>query len=189
VNGLGDVLGLGDTLDQLGNELLNILVDDQATDGLHGLESAGGNVLLGDPHGLRDGGDQLGDTGGHLSLGDLDEGVEEVQSQQTLRELLGVAEGLEDSGQSSLDSVGVDGLSDGQTGSDGGSLDAGDLVTGTSQDGGQELNQERLNVGGNLGVLGNGLDGSQSLLADSGILLVVQLLGKSLEGPELLVSF
>ena len=36
VNGLGDVLRLGDTLDKLRNETLNILVDNETADLLHG---------------------------------------------------------------------------------------------------------------------------------------------------------
>jgi hypothetical protein len=86
-------------------------------------------------------------------------------------------------GQSGLDGVDVDRLSDGQTRSDGGVLDSGDLVAGRSEDAGQEDDQERLDAGGDLGVLGDGTDGVQGLVANGGILLVVKLLLERLNRP------
>lgn len=59
VNGLWDVLWLGDTLDELGNEAVDILVDDQSANLLHGAVGHLLDLWLGVPHRLRDDWDQV----------------------------------------------------------------------------------------------------------------------------------
>ena len=184
VNGLGDVLGLGDTLDELGNETLNITVDNKLAELLHGLVGTLLDLLLGIPHSLGDDGDELRDTETELDGGVLDEAVDEVEGGHLLGPLLGVADGVDEGSEGGLDGVGVDGISDGKSGSNGGVLDSGDLVTSGSEDAGEEGDQVRLNVGGNLAVLSNSLDGRKSLLASVGILLVGELLLERLNSPD-----
>ncbi|ROV98021.1 hypothetical protein VMCG_07082 [Cytospora schulzeri] len=183
VNSLGDVLGLSDTLDQLGNEPLNILVGNEGAKLLHGLVCALLDLLLGVPHGLGNDGQQVDDTEGGLDRAGLDKLVEDVEDEHLLLPLLGISQRLVEGTNNVLDGVGVDGLSDGHTSTESGGLDGGDLVTGSGQDRGQQNDEEGLDVGGNLGVTGNSLDGAQGLLADSGILLVGQLLLQALDGP------
>lgn len=183
VNGLGDVLWLGDTLDELGNELLNILVRDEGAELLHGLVGALLDLLLGVPHSLGNDGQQIGDTECGLNGGGLDKLVKDVEDEHLLLPLLGISERLVQRLDEVLDGVGVDGLGDGQTGGESSGLDGGDLVTGTSQDAGEEGDEERLDMCGDLGVAGNGLDGVESPLASSGILLVGELLLQALDGP------
>ncbi len=183
VNSLRDVLGLGDTLDELGDEALDIPVDDELADLLHRLVGSVLDLLLGVPHGLGDDGDELGDAERGLSGGGADEGVKEVERSHLLGPLLGVSERVDERRESGLDGVGVDGLSDGQGSGDRGSLDRRDLVTGTGEDAGQEDDQVGLDVGRDLGVLGNLPDGDETLLTSTGILLVVQLLSDRLDSP------
>jgi hypothetical protein len=89
VNGLGNVLGLGDTLDELGNEALDILVGDQGAKSLHG--GVGGllDLSLGVPHGTRDDGDQVGNTESHLSRGGGSEDLNALEVGHLLGPLLG----------------------------------------------------------------------------------------------------
>lgn len=181
VNGLRDVLGLGDTLDQLRNETLNITVDDELAELLHGLVGTLLDVLLGIPHSLRDDGNQLRDTVSKLGGGGDDESVDEVKSSHLLLPLLGAADGLHDGGERGLDTVAVDGTSDGEDSSGGGVLDSGDLVTDGSQKGREDDSEVRLNVSRDLGVGGNGLDGDGGLLTGTGILLVGEALGQVVE--------
>ncbi|KUI57464.1 hypothetical protein VP1G_10889 [Cytospora mali] len=183
VDGLGDILRLGDTLDQLRNEPLNILVGDKCAKLLHSLVRTLLDLLLCVPHGLGNDGEQVDDTEGGLNRAGLDELVEDVEDEHLLLPLLGISERLVEGTDNVLDGIGVDGLSDGQTSAESGGLDRGDLVTSSGQDGGQKDDEERLDVGGNLGVTGNGLDGTQGLLADGGILLVGELLLQRLDGP------
>ncbi|KUI63666.1 hypothetical protein VM1G_12020 [Cytospora mali] len=183
MNGLGDVLRLGDTLDQLRNEPLDILVGDKCAKLLHGLVRTLLDLLLGVPHGLGNDGEQVDDTEGGLDRAGLDKLVENVEDEHLLLPLLGISERLVQGADNVLDGIGVDGLSDGQTSAESSSLDRGNLVTGSGQDVGQKDDEERLDVGGNLGVTGNGLDSTQGLLAGSGILLVGELLLQRLDGP------
>lgn len=185
VNGLRNVLRLGNTLDELGNETLDILVDDQLADLLHGLVGTLLDLLLGVPHGLRDNRNELRDTVGELSRGGADEGLNAVESSDLLGPLLGSQDGVDDVGKDGLHSVGVDGLNDGEGGGDGGVLDRGDLVANGGQGGGQENDEVGLDVGGNLRVLSNGLDGRESLLTGGGILLVGELLLQGLNSPTI----
>lgn len=176
VDSLGDVLRLGDTLDELGNEALNILVDDELADGLHDLVGVLLDLLLGVPHGLRDDGDQVGNTVGELSRGGLDKGKDEVQSSHLFWPLLGSADRLHQVREGALDSVAVDGAGNGQDSSGSGILDSGDLVANSGKKGGQKNDEVGLNVGGDLRVRGNGLNGDSSLLTGSGVLLVDEAL-------------
>lgn len=183
VNGLGDVLRLGDTLDKLGNELLDILVGDEGAKLLHGLVRALLDLLLGVPHSLGNDGQQVGNTEGGLDGGGLDELVEDVEVEHLLLPLLSISERLVQGLDQVLDGVGVDGLGDGQTGGESSGLDGGDLVTGAGQDAGEEGDEERLDMCGDLGVAGDRLDGVEGPLASSGILLVAELLLQVLDGP------
>ncbi|SPQ23864.1 1521e1a3-eedc-455a-b5da-4054f20718a4 [Thermothielavioides terrestris] len=183
VDRLGDVLGLGDTLDELGNEALDIAVDDQLADLLHGLVGAVLDLLLGVPHGLGNHGNEIGDAESSLGRGGADDGVDEVENRHLLGPLLGVPQGVNEGRKNGLDGVGVDRLGDGQRSRDGGVFDGRDLVTSASQDAGEQGDEVGLDMGGNLGVLSDGLDREKGLLADSGILLVGELFLKSLHGP------
>lgn len=184
VNGLGDVLGLGDTLDELGNETLDILVDDQTADLLHGSVGSLLDVGLGVPHGLRDNGDELGDTERELSRGSLNESVDALESSQLLLPLLGVGEGLEDGGKDSLDGVAVDTLHDGEGSTLGGVLDGNHLVTDGGKDGAEEGDEVRLDTRSDSGVGGNSTDTLAGTLTDNSILLVAELLLEGLDSPE-----
>ncbi|TLD24339.1 hypothetical protein PspLS_06344 [Pyricularia sp. CBS 133598] len=183
VDGLGDVLRLGDTLDELRNEALDIPVDNQAANLLHDLVGMLLDLLLGVPHGITNDGDEVGNTKGSLGGGGPDESLDEVENSNLFRPLLGVLEGLDQVGKGGLDGVGVDSLSNGGSGSKCCVLDRGDLVAGTGENARQKDNQERLDVRRDIGVLSDGLDGAKSLLANSGILLVTELLLEVLDGP------
>lgn len=183
VDGLGDVLWLGDTLDELRNELLDILVGDEGAKLLHGLVGTLLDLLLGVPHGLGNDGQQVGNTEGGLDGGGLDELVKDVEVEHLLLPLLSISERLVQGLDQVLDGVGVDGLSDGQTGGESSGLDGGDLVTGAGQDAGEEGDEERLDMCRDLGVAGDGLDGVESPLASDGILLVAELLLQAFDGP------
>ncbi|KAI6292434.1 hypothetical protein MCOR29_011689 [Pyricularia oryzae] len=76
-----------------------------------------------------------------------------------------------------------DSISNGRSGSKCCVLDRGDLVAGSGEHAGQKDNQEWLDVRRDIGVLGDGLDGAKSLLANRGILLVAELLLEVLNGP------
>ena len=185
VHGLGDVLGLGNTLDELGDEALNIAVDNQLADLLHGLVGTVLDLLLGVPHGLGDNRNELRDAVGSLGRRAGDEGIDEVESRHLLGPLLRVPQRVDKGGEGSLDGVGVDSTGNGQSGGNGGILDSGDLVASASEDAGEQGNEVRLDTGGDLGVLGDSLNGQKGLLADGGILLVGELLLESLDGPEI----
>lgn len=96
---------------------------------------------------------------------------------------LGSENGVDDGREEGLDGVGVDTLDDGKSSSVGSSLDSRGLVTDSGEDRWQENDEVWLNVGGDLGVLGDGLDGVQATLTGSSILLVVELLGDGIDGP------
>ncbi|PKS05983.1 hypothetical protein jhhlp_007816 [Lomentospora prolificans] len=183
VNSLGDVLRLGDTLDELRNEALNILVDNERADLLHRLIGALLDVLLGIPHGLGNDGDQVRNTEGYLSGGGLDEGIEEVEGDHLLLPLLGSGDGGHDGGEDSLDSIGVDGLSDGEGGGGGLILDSRDLVSRGSEDGREKSNKEGLDVGRDLRVLSDSGDGDQGLFTGKGVLLASKLLLEGFDSP------
>ena len=184
VDGLGDILGLGDTLDELGNEPLDILVDDQTADLLHGGVGSLLDLRLGVPHGLRDDGDEVGDLEGELSGGALDECVDTLEGGHLLSPLGGVGNRLEDGREDGLYGVGVDSLGDGEGGGLGSVLDGDHLVTDGSKDGTQDRDQVRLNTGGNGGLGSNGPDGLESPLTDDSILLVGELLLEGLDSPK-----
>ena len=184
VNGLGHVLGLGDTLDELGNETLDILVDNQATDLLHGAVGLLLDLGLGVPHGLGDNGDQVGDAVCGLSRRLLGEKLDAVKIAHLLGPLLGVPDGLDKVRNQGLDGVGVDGAGDGKSSGVGSVLDRDNLVTDGVQDGGEKSDEVRLDGGVDLAVRGNGLDGIARTLAGDGILLAGELLLQRLDGPE-----
>jgi len=183
VNSLGDVLRLGNALDELGDELLDILVDDELAHLLHRLVGVILDLLLSVPHGFGDDGDEIRDAESGLSWSGADNGIDEVQSGHLLGPLLGVAERLDNSRESGLNGVRVDGLCDGQSRSNSGILDGGDLVASASKNTGKKGDKIRLDMGRNLRVLSNCLNGKQRLLASSGILLVSQILLESLDSP------
>ncbi|GKT59608.1 hypothetical protein ColTof3_06947 [Colletotrichum tofieldiae] len=183
VNGLGDILRLGDTLDELGDEALDIAVDNELADQLHGLVGTLLDLLLGVPHGLGDDGDQVRDAVADLGGGGADDSLKDVEGSHLLLPLLGLKERLLDGLEDTLDSVGVDGLSDGKGSLGGGILDSGDLVASGGKDVGEKGDEEGLDVGGDLGVLGNGGDGNGSLLTGGSVLLVVEQLLQGLDAP------
>jgi len=182
VNSLGDVLGLGDTLDELGNETLNILVDNETADLLHG--GVGGllDLGLGIPHSLGDDGEQGRHLEGELGGSGLDESLKAGQSGHLLLPLLGSLHGLENGRDNGLDGVGVDSLYDGGSGALGGLLDGSNLVTDRVEDGQKEGNEVRLNTGSDGLVGGDSPDTLEGTLTGHGILLVGQLLLEGLDG-------
>jgi len=185
VNGLGDVLGLSDTLDELGNETLDILVDDQRADLLHDGVGSLLDLVLGVPHGLGDDGDQLRNTESGLDGGGLGESDDAVQVGHLLLPLLGVVDGLDEVGDEGLDGVGVGHTGDGKGGGLGGVLDGNHLVTDGTEDGGEKVDKVRLNSGADLGVRGDGLDGIAGTLTGDSVLLVGEGLLQGSDGPEI----
>ncbi|KAF3396471.1 hypothetical protein F1880_007236 [Penicillium rolfsii] len=184
VNGLGDVLGLGNTLDELGNETLDILVDDQTANLLHG--GVGGllDVGLGVPHGLGDDGDEAGDLEGELSGGSLNKSIQALESGHLLGPLLGILERVENGGDNGLDGVAVDSLNDGSGGRLSGLLDGDHLVTNSVQNGAKERHKVGLNTGSDGGVGSDGADALAGTLAGNSILLVGELLLEGLDGLQ-----
>ena len=184
VDSLGDVFGLGNTLDELRNEALDIAVDDQLAQLFHGLVGVLLDFFLGVPHGLGDNRNQVGDTEGQLSRGILNKDIDAVESSNLLGPLLSSQDGVDDVRQDGLDSIGTDSLSDGESGGDGGILDASDLVADGGKNEGEQDYEVGLNVGRNLGMLSNVLDGNGGLLASERILLVGELLLQRLNSPR-----
>ena len=176
VDSLGNILGLRDTLDELRNEALDITV--------HRLVGMLLDFLLSVPHRLGDDRDQLGNTEGKLSRSVLDKDIDAVESSNLLGPLLGSQDGVDDVGQDGLDSVGADGLGDGERSSDGSILDASDLVANGGKNEGKKDDEVRLNVGRDLGMLGNVLDSNGGLLTGERILLVRDLLLQRLDSPR-----
>jgi hypothetical protein len=176
MNGLGDVLGLSDTLDELGNETVDILVDDQRADLLHGGVGSLLDLVLGVPHGLGDDGDQLRNTESGLDGRGLGESDNALKIGHLLLPLLCVVDGLDEVRDEGLDGVGIGHTGDGEGGGLGGVLDGNNLVTDGVQDGGEKVDEVRLNSGADLRVRGDGLDGIAGTLTGEGVLLV----GKSL---------
>ena len=183
VNRLRDVLGFGDTLDELGNEALDIPVDDELADGLHGLVGTLLDLLLGVPHGLGDDGDQVRDAVGELSRGSRDEGINEVQGGHLLRPLLSVADRVHDGRKGGLAGIAAHATSNGEDGGGSGILDSSRLVANNAENVGEEDNQIRLHGSGDLSMRGNGLNGYAGLLAGNGILFVGKLLLQVRNGP------
>lgn len=184
VDGLGDVLGLSDTLDELGDEAVDILVDDQRADLLHGGVSSLLDLVLGVPHGLRDDGDKLGDAESGLDGGGLGKSDNALKVGHLLLPLLSVVDGLDEVRDEGLDGVGVGHAGDGKGGGLGGVLDGDHLVTDGGKDGGEEGDEERLNSGADLRVRGDGLDGIAGALTGEGILLVGEGLLQGGDSPS-----
>jgi hypothetical protein len=188
VNSLGDVLRLGDTLDELRNEALDILVGDQGAENLHGAVGSLLDFRLGVPHGSRDDGDQVGDAEGHLCGGALGEGLDALEVAHLFGPFLCVLERVDDVRDDGLDGVGVCGRDNSLGGSLGGDLDASDLVTDSGQHVGQKGDEVGLNSGRDVGVLGDGADSVEGTLAGDGILLAGELLLQHLDSPGKSVS-
>ena len=125
---LRHVLGLGDTLDEFGDEALDVLVDDETADLLHGPVGGLLNLGLGIPHGFGDDGNQIGHAIGELGRGALHQGLDTLQSRHLLRPLLSREDRLDDGREDGLDGVGVDGLDHGHGGRTSGALDRGHLI-------------------------------------------------------------
>ncbi|KXT07235.1 hypothetical protein AC578_2421 [Pseudocercospora eumusae] len=182
VNSLWDVLWLGDTLDELRNEALDILVDDKLAHLLHGGVCALLDLRLGVPHGLGDDGDEVWHLVCSLCWGALAEGLDALEIGHLFGPLLCVVDGVDEVWDQELDGVGVDGLGDGKGGVLGSDLDGGHLVTDGGQDVGEELDEVWLDGGRDVGMLRNGGDGLAGELACVGILLVVEHLLQALDG-------
>ena len=183
VDGLWDTVWLSDTLDQLWNETLNILVDDESADLLHGSVCHLLDLWLGIPHGLRNDWDQIWDADGKLRWGRLDEGLDAGEADLLLLPLLGGQDRLDDEWEDGLDTVGVDALDDGNGSGLGGIADWDDLVTGGGEDRWEDGDEVWLESWGDLGVGGDGLDGVQGALAGTSILLVRKILGDLVKSP------
>ena len=128
MNRLRDVLWLGDTLDQLGNEALDILVDDETADLLHGAVSHLLDLGLGVPHRLGDDGDKIWNAEGELCGRGFNERLDTAEAGDLLLPLLGGEDRVDDRREDGLDSIGVDGLDDAQRSLLGGVLDGNHLV-------------------------------------------------------------
>lgn len=183
VDGLWDVVWLGDTLDELRNETVDILVDDKTADLLHGTVGHLLDLWLGVPHRLGDDWDEIWHAESELCWGGLNESLDTGETCDLLLPFLGGENGVDDGWEDGLDTVGVDTLDDGQGGDLGGALHRGDLVTNGGEDVWEEDDEVWLNSGRDLGVLGDGLDGVQGTLTKGSILLVGQLLGENIDGP------
>lgn len=179
---LGDILGLGDTLDELGNEALDILVGDQGAQLLHSLVGGLLDLGLGVPHGTGDDGDQVGHAEGHLSGGRGAQVLDELEIHHLLGPLLRRLERVRQVGDDGLDSVGVGRVDDRLGGSLSGLLDGHHLVANGGEHVGEQGDEVGLDAGRHLRVVGDGLDGDQRALADGGILLVGDLLLQLLDG-------
>ncbi|TFB05190.1 hypothetical protein CCMA1212_003081 [Trichoderma ghanense] len=175
VDSLGDPVGLSNTLDELGNESLDILVDDELADVLH---------------------DLVGNTVGKLSRSLLDQSEDEVQSSHLGGRLgLILLDGGHDARQSTLDGITLDGLGDSQDSGVGrarGSLSVRGLGLGSAlllvlvlrrrlrAGSGQQLGQKNdevgLDIGAKLRMTGNVLDGNGGPVTSSGVLLVGEAL-------------
>jgi len=183
VNGLWDVVWLGDTLDELRNETVDILVDDEPADLLHGTVGHLLDLWLGVPHRLGDNWDEVWHAESELCWGRLDESLDTGQTCDLLLPFLGSENGVDDGWEDGLDTVGVDALDDGQGGDLGGALHSGDLVTNRGEDVWEEDDEVWLNGGRDLGVLRDGLDGVQGTLTKGSILLVGKLLDENVDRP------
>jgi hypothetical protein len=189
VNGLRDVLRLGDTLDELGNETVDILVDDQVADLLHGAVGVFLDLWLGIPHGLGDDRDQLWHAESKLGRSALDKCLDALKAAHLLWPFLGSKDGVNDWWKDSLDSACVGGLDDGKCSRSSRLLYGGDLVADCGQGRAKEDNEVWFDVGSNGCVLSNGLNGIQSLLSYVGILLVGKLLLESVNEPGVMSAF
>jgi hypothetical protein len=110
VNGFRDILGLVDTLDDSRNETFNILVISKGANSAH---SGSGSLLdlsLGIPHAVRDGGNNLRNARVNLLGSNLDEFVNDGQSKNLGRPLLGVSKTFQKSRDHSKDSKGGNSL-------------------------------------------------------------------------------
>lgn len=183
MNGLGDILRLSNTLDELGNEALDIPVGDETAQSLHG--GVGGllDLSLGVPHGTRDDGDQVGDTECELSRGALGEDLDALKIGDLLGPLERRVERVDDVRDDGLNSVGVGSRDDGLGGGLGGDLDGAHLVGNCVEGIGQQGDEVGLDSGGDGRVLGDGADGVERTLTGDGILAVAQLLPEQLNSP------
>ena len=183
MNRLSDVLGLSDTLDELRNEAIDILVDDQGADLLHGAVGVLLDLGLGVPHGLGDNGDEVWHAESELNGRGLDESLDALETGHLLSPLLSVENGVDDRGKGSLDSIRVDGLDDGDGGLLGEVLHGDDLVGDSSENGAKEGENVRLDAWGDGGMLGHGEDGLEGTLAGGSILLAGKLLLEECDSP------
>lgn len=175
VNGLWDVLGSSDTVDQLRNETIDIFVADQSTDVLHGLPGSLLDLWLGFPHGLRDDRNAVGSPQSELRRSNASEGVNALESSDLFWPLSGILDGVEDDWENGLDGIRVDVLNDSESSLVSKLLDGGHLVTNGDKDGSEKLDHVGLD-GWSQSVTSNGLDGREGTLTNCGILLVVELL-------------
>lgn len=113
MNGFWDVLGLGDTLDELGNEALDVLVDYELADSLHGGVCSLLYFDLGVPHSFGNSRDEFGSTVSHLCGRAVAKCLDEIKVGHLLGPFLGSLERVKDNRNDGLDGIGVDGLDDG----------------------------------------------------------------------------
>lgn len=183
VNGLRDVLWLGDTLDELGNEALNILVGDETAKSLHGGVSSLLDLSLGIPHSTGDDGNQVGHTESELSRGALGEDLDALKIADLLGPLESCLKRVDDVRDDGLHRVGVRGGDDSLGGSLRSNLDGAHLVGDGVEGIGQKRHEVGLDGGRDGCVLGDGADSVKGALADDRILAVAQLLAEQLNSP------
>lgn len=182
MDSLGDVLRLSDTVDELGNEPVDIVVGDQRAKPLHSSTGTLLDLRLGIPHSLRDSGDQLrkSQSGLRRSLGNKD--VETLEGTHLLGPFQGRDDRLRQDGEDSLDSVGVDGADNRLSSGFSRLLDGGDLVADSKEDEWEQRNNVGLDARGNL-LRADSCDGSAGVFSSESILLAVQLLLDEVEDP------
>lgn len=175
MDSLGDLGGLGDTSNEGGDELDDILV----VDGVGGLGDGGSglvlDLLLGVPHGLGEDGDELGHSEGNLVTGDGDEDGDALEGSNLLGPLVGGLERVDDDGEDELDGSGGDALSNVLGGLSGGLLDLLVLVTDLGENITNDLDEVGLDVGGNGRRGGEGVQQLESVENGDAVLLGVEL--------------
>lgn len=158
VNSLGDVLRLRDTLDELGNEALNILVGDEAAKSLHGGVSGLLDLSLGIPHGTGNDRNQVGHAESELSRGALGEDLDQLEIGDLLGPLESCLKRVNDVRNDGLDGVGVRSADDGLGSSLSSDLDGAHLVGNSVEGIGQKRDEVGFDSGGDGGVLSDGAD-------------------------------
>jgi len=183
MDSLGHILWLSDTLDQLGNESLNIFVNNQTADLLHCSVGALLDLRFCVPHSLGDNWDKIWYAKGELDWGGDDEGLDAVESNILLLPLLCGEDRVDNGWEDGLDGVGVDSLDNGQSGLAGSVLYWDHLVTDSRENSREENDEVWLNSSRGVGMFSNGLDSIQRTFPCVGILLVAELLLEGFDGP------
>ncbi|RUP48431.1 hypothetical protein BC936DRAFT_144571 [Jimgerdemannia flammicorona] len=172
-----DLLRVGDAADESWDELLNVLVRDEATDCGHGSLGRDTNFILGVPHTFGHKGDNLGNMMDDLLRSSLDEDRNKGEGAVLGLPLARVFDASVEGGKEGFGGVGVEAVHDGVGGDRSSGPDGSLLVRKQFKDGGEEGEE----IGLVLVVGGQGGDSSECGLAGLGIFFVVEL---SREGGE-----